>query len=254
MRKLALAAFVALALGCRGVPVAQYTCYKSLGDITIDGELNERSWAKAPGMGEFMLYDGVTASPSRTTAKMVWDDDFLYVAFWCDDRDIYATYEDNDAPLYTQDVCEVFISEMDYGMGLFVEYEVSPLSKTFDMYLMAPYQGLIDWDSPKLRAATKFKGALNDPADPDGGYTVEMAIPIADVALRRKTMGGVRDGVPLRMNLYRIDYDTPERIGGPGAGQTLIAWSPTLVKRFHRPERFGVVLLVDTSVEDMPVP
>jgi hypothetical protein len=185
---------------------------------------------------------------------MVWDDDLLYVAFWCDDRDIYATYKDHDDPLYNQDVCEVFISEMDYGMGLFVEYEVSPLSKTFDMYLVAPYHGLIDWDSSKLRAATKFKGVLNDPADPDGGYTVEMAIPIADVALRRKTVGGVRDGVPLRMNLYRIDYDTPERIGDPGLDPTLIAWSPTRVERFHQPECFGVVLLVDTPVEGISVP
>ena len=254
MGKLALAAFVALALGCGGVPLAQYTCYRSLGDITVDGELNEQSWAKAPGMGEFKLYDGVTASPSRTTAKMVWDEEFLYVAFWCDDRDIYATLKDHDARLYDQDACGVLVAEVDYGMGLFVEYEVSPQSTTFDMYLLAPDQGLIDWNSPGLRAAANVKGSLNDPAEPDGGYTVEMAIPIADVALRRKTMGGVRDGVPLRMNLYRIDYDTPERIGGPGAAQTLIAWSPTLVKAFHSPERFGVVRLVDTPVDAVPPP
>ena len=87
----------------------KYTCYRAVDTIELDGKLREESWKKAPGTGNFMMYDGKQQSPLSTTAKLVWDDQALYVAFECDDPDIYATYEQRDEALYNQDVVEVFI-------------------------------------------------------------------------------------------------------------------------------------------------
>lgn len=249
-----LAALVLAAAGCAGgTPVGHYTCCRSLGDIKIDGELDEQSWSKARSSGGFCLLDGLTPSLSRTSAKMVWDDQFLYVAFWCEDRDIYATSRDRDAELFYQDCVQVLVSELDYGLDLFADYTVNPLGTACDVYNVGPYAGLVDWNSPGFRAAAVADGALNDPATPDRGYTVEMAIPLADLAQYRRGRVMLGSGTILRLNLCRVDCDVPDRIGSPGARSKLIVWSPTIDPDLRRTERFGSVVLIDRPAGVLPV-
>ncbi|NQT20086.1 MAG: carbohydrate-binding family 9-like protein [Planctomycetes bacterium] len=217
----------------------KYTCYRAVDNIVLDGKLREKSWKKAPGTGNFMMYDGKQQSPLSTTAKLVWDDQALYIAFECDDPDIYATHEKRDEALYSQDVVEVFIMRQDDTEDHYVEYEISPRGTLFDIYLTAPFKGKLEWTSEAFGAGAVFAGTLNKPADGDKGYTVEIRIPFAD--LYGAEGASPEDGSEIRMNLYRIDYSTPEEIGKAGADAKFITWSPTDKINFHQPDKFGVV-------------
>src|SRR5205814_765925 len=54
--------------------------HKATGPIVVDGKLDEADWAKALTLGPFAAWDGKTAIERKTTAKLVWDADNLYVA------------------------------------------------------------------------------------------------------------------------------------------------------------------------------
>lgn len=237
-------------------PVAQYWCYRTPGPITIDGRLDEESWRAAPCTGNFALYSGESESPYQTSARMLWDEEYLYICFECDDIDLYATPKEREENLWAQDCVEVFIMEQSLGQGHFVEYQVSPIGAFFDTYNVDKYVGIEEWRSPGVRSAAEFDGSPNDPTDRDRGYCVEMAIPFDDLHLRKPTRATPDDGDTMRVNLCRIDYRSPETMGGKGAEPTFITWSPAFVLDFHLRTRFGVLTFVDgpagTSAASQP--
>jgi len=231
------------------VPLSKYSCYRASGEITIDGKLDEDAWQAAPETGNFLLYSGKEESPAYTNAKMLWDEEYLYISFACEDADLYATMKERDEPLWSQDVVEVFIMEQSLGQGHFVEYEVSPIGTVFDMYLIVPLEGFLEWNSPGFKWAATLDGTPNDPSDKDKGYQVEMAIAFKDLYLKKASAAPPKDGSSMRIALYRVDYECPEKMGEAGAGGTYIAWSPTMKPFFQIPSRFGVVTFLDRPAE-----
>jgi len=256
MKRFALIAVLMALVGCaqgQVIPLATYTCYKAVDEVKLDGVLSEQSWKKAESTGNFQIFTGLELSPLKTTAKMVWDEEKLYIAFECEDPDLYSTFKNKDEALYNEDVVEVFVSEMSLNRDNFVEYEVSVLGTLFDCYLIVPYAGIMDWASP-FEAGVKAVGTVNKPGDKDTGYTVEMAIPFTDFYVRKpwnkedwKDLTP-KDGGTIRLNLYRIDYSTPKELGKPGTKPVFITWSPTITGAFHRPHRFGILTFADWPV------
>ena len=244
---------IALAVLCaesEEVPLSEYSCYRASGEITIDGKLDEDAWQTAPETGNFLLYNGEEESPVHTSARLLWDDENLYISFVCEDADLYATMKERDDLLWSQDVVEVFIMEQSLDQGHFVEYEVSPIGTVFDMYLIVPLEGFLEWTSPGFKWAATLDGTVNDPSDEDKGYQVEMAIAFKDLYLKKASAAAPKDGSSMRIALYRIDYKCPEKMGGAGADATLITWSPTIKPFFQIPSRFGVVTFMDRTAEE----
>ena len=58
-----------------------YVCYRVDGKIKVDGKLNEADWQKAQSTSSFVDISGEGfAKPCYdTSAKMLWDDNYLYV-------------------------------------------------------------------------------------------------------------------------------------------------------------------------------
>ena len=59
-----------------------YVCYRTNEKIKIDGKLNEKSWAKAADTESFVDIsgDGFPKPIYDTKARMMWDDEYLYVS------------------------------------------------------------------------------------------------------------------------------------------------------------------------------
>ena len=105
---------------------ASYTARRRIDTIIVDGNLNEASWRGAALTTPFTFWDGTPVPPFLgTTAKMVWDDTYLYVAFAAIDGNVYATYTSRDARLWEQDNYEVFVTIP--GTTGYVEVEGSPI-------------------------------------------------------------------------------------------------------------------------------
>jgi hypothetical protein len=201
----------------------------------IDGKLDDAAWKDVPETEPFV--QTLTGAPSaqRTTARMVYDDQNLYIAFDNRDEDVWSDLVKHDDKLWTQEADEVMI-DADGDGKTYIELQVNPRGATFDSYLPAYRQNQNDWESG-MKAAVNVEGTLGKRDDRDQGWTAEMAIPLQAVK------GRAEKGPPLppkpgdawRINLYRMD--TPKGKPQEGSG-----WSPPLVGDFHALDKFGEVI------------
>ena len=90
-----------------------YECYKTEGEIKIDGLINEGDWDNAPE-GVFIDMDG-SEPRQKTTFKWLWDDKYLYGAFYVEDDHIWAKMTERDAYLWHENVVEFFINAVPLG-------------------------------------------------------------------------------------------------------------------------------------------
>jgi len=193
------------------------------------------NWDEIPALPPFTLADGGGPAVQQTRLRLCWDSEALRVRFDCADRDAWGTYRQRDDPLYEEEAVEVFLAPGAADPSDYFELEVSPLGTLFDATIHNPTSRRADmtadrvWDCPGLRWSA---GAGRDHQD----WWAELAIP---------WRGLLPDAEPPRLwraNFYRIERP---RDGEP----EFSAWSPTLARPadFHRPARFGVLELADSS-------
>lgn len=231
--------FACLVLACacaRNAP-GEYVVHRAAGPIRIDGILAESAWDRAQVAGPFVRsLDGKPAS-AATEARLLWDDDFLYVAFAAEDADVSGLFFKDDEALYTSNVVEIFLNPSGDPLRGYDEIEVAPTNALFDAsFVGGPRQGMqLSWSSHALHAV-HVDGTLNDARDVDRGWTVELAIPFAHLTgmPRPRPQRGDR----WKFNLYRLRQGK----GQPGEGQ---AYSPPLRGDFHALDRFATLRFAD---------
>jgi len=204
--------------------------------IVVDGVLDENDWQNAQPLQLSENKTGAVISDTGYSARafICHDDTNLYIAFICNDRDIYSTFTQHDDYLWQQEAVEVFI-DTDDDPNTYVEIEVSPNNILFDSFIVNPF----DIDVPKtlkynlsgIQTAVTVDGTVNERQDEDRKWNVEISIPFSDL-VEKFNPEMITDFV-WKINFYRIDADDD----GPNA----YAWSPTLVERFHNPKRFGTL-------------
>lgn len=216
-----------------------YLCRQASGPIVVDGHLDEPAWASAEAV-PLVLADTGAVPHQPTTARLLWDDNYLYVAFECQDDDIWGTTSERDQDIYNQEVVEVFVDAASCGSA-YVEIEVSPLNAVLDLFMLwrdDRQRGLWDWDSAGLRTAVVVDGDPWQRGTTDRQWTVEMAIPLVDFDMAPHLPP--EPGDTWRINLYRIDRASD--------GDEYTAWSPPGRLNYHTPSRFGILQFVDQSV------
>jgi hypothetical protein len=176
--------------------------------MVVDGRLDEFSWQLAEQIDGFQRilndYD-LILHPTR--AKMLWDDELFYFAFACRDPDIWAIFTQEDDPMWSEEVVEVFIDPDGDGEN-YLELEVNPLNAVVDLkihHLQPEWKSSIDWDIAGLQTAVQVRGTVNDSLSQDLGWTVEIAIPWTAMAGQIGGGGRPQAGDTWRLNLYRIE-------------------------------------------------
>lgn len=208
---------------------------RAQGTITIDGRLDEPSWSAGGRTGFFVSTMDGTEVDLRARARVLWDDEHLYVGFEVADDFVQNTIAERDGELWGQDVVEIMIDPDGDGRNYF-ELQVSPTGQMFDTRYDRPGQpaphGDVAWDG-RMRARVHVRGTAND-QDADEGYTAEIAIPWAAFAAGEPPASRPEPGGSWRMNFYVMDQRR-------GEGQRSAGWSPTHTNTFHAPARFGRV-------------
>jgi hypothetical protein len=212
----------------------QYPVYRATGKISIDGRLDDPDWQKAPSTGPFRRTMGGGPAKFDTWAKLLWDDENLYVAFFCADPDIRTPFQKRDDPLWKADAVEIFLDPEGKGQR-YMELQVSPANVIFDAYFSkrssppdrAPDLGF----NPGIRTAVRVDGTLNQPGDRDRSWTVEMAIPLKDLRNTPRTPPTV--GSNWRANFVRIERTSGEIDDS--------AWSPP-GDDYHNPDAMGTLV------------
>lgn len=222
-----------------------YTCHKLTGKLNIDGRLNEKAWQKAESTQPFVDISGEDFPKPKyeTTAKMLWDDDYLYIGATLEDPDIQARLTQRDTIIYHDNDFEVFIDPDGNGMDYF-EIENNARGVVFDLLLDRAYRSggnfMVQWDCPGLQLAVHLDGTLNNSRDTDKGWTVEMAIP-------RQALTMNFDNPLVAGNTWRINFSRVQWLKKGGPEENWV-WTPTGRIDMHMPERWGYLHFVDDSL------
>ena len=88
-------------------PVPTYEVKRASRPIVVDGKLDDPAW-KTAGTIEFQFpWREQTGAKQKTIARVLWDDQYLYVGYDCEDADIVAHYLERDDPTYKDDAVEI---------------------------------------------------------------------------------------------------------------------------------------------------
>jgi ketosteroid isomerase-like protein len=227
-----------------------YVCYRAEHPPKIDGLLDDAAWQRVGSTEDFVDIEGARSLKPRlrTRAKMLWDAEYFYIAAELEEPHAWATLTKHDAVIFNDNDFEVFINP-DGNNRAYYEFEINALNTSWDLFLPKPYKdrGRADnsWEIPGLKTAVHVIGTLNDPADKDTGWTVEIAIPWA--ALREFAHCPVppRDGDQWRVDFSRVEWQHRVVAGKyqkvPHSREDNWVWSPIGIVDMHRPERWGLV-------------
>ncbi|WP_432798583.1 carbohydrate-binding family 9-like protein [Poriferisphaera sp. WC338] len=172
--------------------------------IYIDGKLNEPAWNTAQTVPIRFIFEPkeFSGEVSYTSARMLWDDSFLYVAFKCLDTDVKSFSSKHDDTHWNSDVVEFFVQPHEDEV-FYTEVVVSPNGATYDgAYNKRWEKGGAAWSSNAF-VGSVVTGTIDDDNDTDVGYTVELAIPLDKVSDRPVVAGETQ----WRFGAFRYDYD-----------------------------------------------
>lgn len=245
MRKiLTLALLLSCLLAAAQTP-RTYDCYRATGKIKIDGKLNEPDWQAAPASETFVDIRGVDYKPAptkETRMKMLWDDEYLYVAGIIDEDQVTASLTERDAIIYKDNDFEIFLDPDGDGKFYF-EFECNAFGTLMDLIMDKPYKDggnfFMPWDCKNIRLKVHVDGKINDARRTDKGWTVEWAIPFASLAIGFDS--------PTKFNPWRINFSRVEWLKKEGPEENWV-WNPTGEVNMHLPAQWGCLNFVDEPV------
>lgn len=229
-----------------------YTTVFSAVAPEIDGDIKDKAWDRARWTDLFEDIEGdKKPRPAHSTrVKMLWDKSFLYIAAELQEPHIWGGLKNHDDIIYYDNDFEVFIDPNNSTHNYF-EVEVNALNTLLDLFIPKPYRNggsvLMSWNAPGLVSKIKINGTLNNPADIDSSWTVEMAIPFSAISIGNHVQIP-REGELWRVNFSRVQWDTEIKEGSyikkkDNKGKVLPernwVWSPQGVINMHYPERWG---------------
>jgi hypothetical protein len=262
--------------GCEEKDIGHYTCRRVSEPIAVDGQLSESCWQRAAKSPRFV--DMVTGVPGFLDTRMaaLWDDRNLYVAFWVEEPNVQARFTERDSPVYFENDVEVFIA----GPDCYYEFQINARGTIYEVFYIwqEAYQkggfagkpefdltahvvdvlggfqdgmrykkhprgrrwAFMDWDCPGLQAAVHVNGTLNDDADVDRDWTVELAFPWEGL----RTLAQGRAVPPQDGDIWRMDFSRFEALHANGRLiDPSIGWSFNKhgVYDSHLPECFTYV-------------
>ncbi|QNE20231.1 hypothetical protein F1D05_22865 [Kribbella qitaiheensis] len=226
----------------------RYKCLRTTAAPKLDGTLTDPAWDNAPWTSDFVdIRGGDSPSPRfRTRAKLMYDDDFLYVGGQLEEPHVWSTMTERNTYLFEENNFELFLDPDGDGENYY-ELEINPLSTLWELTLTKPYDeggvAVSPTNLPGLRTAVHIDGTLNDPTDSDTGWSVELALPWSELAQFNQGKPRPAAGDEWRMNLMRIEWnhEIVDNEYRKGDDQDFWVWSPQYAVNMHKPSQWGVL-------------
>ncbi len=229
-----------------------YVCHRAPGAFAVDGRIDKAAWQSIPWTDDFVdiLGDRKQRPRFRTRAKMMWDDANLYVAAELVEPHVWGSITQKNAVIFYDNDFEVFIAP-DGDNHNYYEFEMNALNTIWELSLPKPYRAggvaRLGTNLPGLKSAVFVDGTMNDPADTDRRWCVELAFPFADLAPYIGEGQGVppRDGEVWRVAMSRVEWLVDimhgQYVKVPGREEDNWLWTQQPAVDAHRPWTWGYV-------------
>ncbi len=200
--------------------------------LVIDGNIHKPEWEHVPWSFDFddirgddaPSYDDHPSPQCQTRFKMMWDEDFLYIAAMMkSDMELRATYTERNAPIYHEDSdFEVFVDAAS-SCHFYKELEMNPINTVWNLMLDKPYMDGGQEHSGRIAEPGDdnyydvvgqntevriLKGKLNIPeseiSSQDNEWTVEIALSHQDT-LKHTNIRSLKQGDEWRINFSRVE-------------------------------------------------
>jgi len=265
---------------CVESEIPHYMAHRTATIPQIDGRLDESVWQNAPRSPRFRNLISGAETIHDTRAALLWDEEYLYIAYWIEEPDLQASLTERDALIYQNNDVEFFIA----GIDAYYEFEINSFGTIYEVLFFwdeaykagsydtiaglgvgqagsrpflgvgykphprGPRTGFWQWDFPGLQSAVGLDGTINDSGDRDRGWTVELALPWAGMAVL--AMGDNRSLPPQDHDVWRMDFSrfNQYKEAPPADDSGGWAWSPHGVWDSHVPECFTYIHF---SLEDV---
>ncbi len=207
------------------------TIHRATEPVIVDGRMDEAAWHSVKPVREFRFPWWTEGEKEKTEARLLWDDEYLYVCFLAFDRHISAVHTERDDPVSMDDCVEVFVAPDPSNVNKYFNFEINALGTLLDRSPKKDATG--DWDAEGIRIMIRIDGTLNNETDEDRLWTTEIAIPF-EVFQGFAASIPPKPGDTWRLNLYRI---------GGKVNPQFSVWSETQTPQpnYHVPERFGII-------------
>lgn len=218
----------------------EYRIYRTTSKITLDSKLDEPAWAAAPAVSAFIFNWYTSGDKEPTEAKLLWDDENLYVSWRSTDKHISAYETKRHGPVSKDDCVEIFISPNPAKVKNYYTFEINAIGTMLNRCRADWWTGPATWEPEDVRYRTSFHGQPKKDESPDDReWIVEMAIPLRNF-VKDAAHTPPQDGDEWRVNL--------QRLGGKTNPQSS-TWSPIAppARSFHTPEAFGKVIFVNQA-------
>lgn len=265
---------------CDQFEIPNYDAYRVSKPPTIDGKLDEAIWKSAPQSNRFKDLISGAETIHNTRAAVLWDDEYLYVAYWIEEPNLQASITERDGLIYQNNDVELFIA----GQDGYYEFEINSYGTIYEVFFvweeaykkggydkipdLGPNEpgrrifdgvgykphprglriGFWNWDLKGIKTAVSVDGTLNNDKDRDRGWTVELALPWSSLAILAK--GDNRSVPPKEKDIWRMDFSrfNQYKEAEPAKDAGGWAWSPHGVWDSHVPECFTYINFSKTDV------
>jgi dienelactone hydrolase len=217
-----------------------YQIHHAQSRIVIDGKLDDAAWKDAPLAGPFHFNWWKSGEKEPTDVKMLWDDENLYVGFYCHDRHISANVTQRHGPVSHDDCVEVFLAPNPQKVGNYYTFEINAIGTMLNRNKADWWKGPPTWEPEGVSYRTSLQSSTpKQESVSDHDWVVEIAIPFRNLS-HDAVHTPPHAGDVWRLNLYRTG-------GITNAQQS--SWSPLppAIQSFHTPTGFGEVEFVDRT-------
>lgn len=227
-----------------------YEVVKIKSSPVIDGLIGKKEWKDVKWSESFIDISTPQKPIHKTRVKMLWDEEYLYIAAHLQEPDLWATLKDHDDIIFKDNDFEVFLDPNNDASNYF-EIEINAHGTVMDLFMHKTYKrgGPMDmkWNAIGMRSAVYCKGTLNNNTDKDKYWSIEMAIPYSCLQ-RPGRKYHPAEGDTWRINFSRVQWQLVDNLtsyskktnaDGSRIPEFNWVWSPQGVIDMHIPEKWG---------------
>jgi len=224
-----------------------FKVHKSSEKMTIDGKMDEKSWKKSEVSNfDFIYLAEKPSDQQKTTYRMLWDDENIYLFFEFEDKYLTARETERDGVPFFDDCAEIFIITSPVSLNPHICFEVNINKAINDIVYVNdfyPGEGLaFKAYNPTINVEAQIMGTVNNNSDIDKGWSIEFAIP-------KEAFKGADKYHPIQVgtqwSFLALRQDRNEIEGQRRVISTLFPVDNVKEKDVHQPKMFGLMEFVD---------